>query len=257
MIRKLLILIFCLTLVNCYTVNKPKKLSSAQFLKNEKSLNEANILIERKKYEEALVHVKKVLSFDWNHKEAQSMRKEIKRAIKKRNENIGKSRTRRKVTFPFIDSGVSGIVLQNAKTAERVLGESINKRIEKGEFQKVLSYNLTEDEVLTSVFNPKGTKNAVVEFEVAYAGYPIKTDVLNIAHFITGKGVKLGMDYNALIKILGRPTGKRKIDGLVIFDYTTDDRAGEPYWLYYGNYFFEDKKLVKMKFGYENQNPDL
>ncbi len=75
--------------------------------------------------------------------------------------------------------------------------------------------------------------------------FPSKFEMLNIDQFVSSKGIHLGMSLSEVKAILGEPS---EDGGQAMLYYIAYQQKGG---LYYGNYYFENDKLVFFEFGEE------
>jgi len=159
----------------------------------------------------------------------------------------------------FVDESISGIFFHNSKSTKKVLGkDSWTKLYEtKGDLPRMFRYNKDKSEILTLFFHHGGVKNEWAEFQVEKVKKKSgKIKVLKgIDHFISGKGIKLGMKIEQLKKILGEPNKKAEN----ILSYRIEDIKLKKYKIlvehnlpiYYGKYHFDKGRLSKFRFGFE------
>ncbi|CAN5249008.1 hypothetical protein BH09BAC1_BH09BAC1_17360 [soil metagenome] len=92
--------------------------------------------------------------------------------------------------------------------------------------------------------------NEVSEIKVRYVEgkrhYPQKPEVIKVATFVSSKGIQLGMSLEEVLEKFGEPS----VTGQAAMYYYIAYQAKDD--LYYGNYYFDDTKLVYFEFGYPN-----
>ena len=109
-----------------------------------------------------------------------------------------------------VDLSVSGITLLSAEGVEKLFGGAIELAASDDPLlRKAVYLSRGKDETLTVLFRPGDRANCFTEMVVrsvvdAPEGVPV---LEGIEHFESGKGIKLGMGKEALLKILGTPAG--------------------------------------------------
>jgi len=159
------------------------------------------------------------------------------------------------------DISVSGIKLLDRISTESILGINIEKSsiTSKDHEKKAIYLNKGMDQVLLLIFHPGSNQNSYSEFRVEkiLGNAPVKYSVLdNINNFETGKGIRLGMNENELIEILGSPIRTDREKGKVILKYSIDNFESSKFLQhynlpeYFGIYTFTENKLIKLWFGF-------
>ncbi|MBC7865446.1 MAG: hypothetical protein IAF38_20895 [Bacteroidia bacterium] len=160
----------------------------------------------------------------------------------------------KKSAEPFIDTVLNGIVLRNAASTEKILGRDIeftedtNLVDEDFPHHYVICNNKTA--LLTLFFHYGDGKNQVSEFKVEQLHGDrvifknFAAHKLNDKDFVSGKGVRLGLTKIELMRLLGIPTLITALEGdKTKFSYKQKNG------LYYADYFFEKRALIKFRFG--------
>lgn len=144
----------------------------------------------------------------------------------------------------YYDSTLNGMRLRDPRSVEVVIGTTENMIDPQDGTTEVLSS--TRGQVLTMIFHPGDVVNLFSQFKVEY-----NTQKLNSKYkirdkaFLTGKGIKLGITEQQLLKILGKPAAKENDDGYTRYSYKQNDG------LYFGSYWFKKGKLAKFWYGEE------
>ncbi|KFF03539.1 hypothetical protein [Flavobacterium reichenbachii] len=155
------------------------------------------------------------------------------------------------------DISVNGIEIRNFESAKKVI-EDKDKIDELGQYH---FYSNREDETLTLIQHPGDSKYQISIFKIENSTKEslnyrkIKADA-----FKTGKGIKLGMSKNDIVKILGKcyaPIDSTK--GYIELYYTIElpndskskllEKNNMP--SYYASYKLWNNKLQKFEFGFE------
>jgi hypothetical protein len=156
-----------------------------------------------------------------------------------------------------VDTSLAGILLYDSASFASVAG--LNNHFCFGETYCFNS--LKKDEVLRLTMHPGSNAFSVSEFEAGAADVTYKNaKVLNIEHFTSGKGVKLGMSKQDIINLFGNNyKAEDSSNSFIRLNYrieTPDDtktrilqRYNMP--IYYSIYEFRDDKLEHFKFGFE------
>ncbi|MBI5453524.1 MAG: hypothetical protein HY956_02740 [Deltaproteobacteria bacterium] len=156
------------------------------------------------------------------------------------------------------DISVSGIFLSNPESTKKSFGMSPDFRESSDDFPTVQVCNSDKTEILTLVFHYGDVFDSVSEFRLMRAANP-PSDCLQLTerleHFITGKGVHLGISKKELVEILGEGfTEQNQTDQMIIRYRIEDGQSGflRKYNLpiYYGTYSFKGGELVKAEFGF-------
>ena len=96
------------------------------------------------------------------------------------------------------------------------------------------------------VFLPGDVVNQFSQFKIEYNSTGIQSDYkIKDKEFVTGKGIKLGVNEADLVKALGQPKEKENDKGYLQYSYRQDNG------LYFGHYWFKKGKLEKFWFGEE------
>jgi hypothetical protein len=157
------------------------------------------------------------------------------------------------------DISISGIYLQNSHSLNRILGNP-PEPVEFGDdFPVIEICNSDKTEILSLVFHYGCTKNSISEIRIRPFTMPshCMMQLKRVDHFITGKGIRLGMSKKELENILGTGTVKKIKDNQILVEYIIDDNEKSTflkkynYYVYYGLYHFQNDSLMKFEFGFE------
>jgi hypothetical protein len=150
------------------------------------------------------------------------------------------------------DISVNGIFLEDPASTEKVLGKEIPHE------EQVVYWNKDRTQLLTLLFHGGDTVHAFAEFKVAGAGKgDSAVKALSFPTFITGKGVHLGLSQRQVTAIFGKGV-EEDVGRQHIIRYSIEDTQPKSPFLkhynlpsYYGEYLFEDGRLVEFSFGFE------
>lgn len=161
------------------------------------------------------------------------------------------------------DISVSGIDLEEPKSVRRVLGDAPSPSEDvtgpDAGFPTLKVCNATRTELLVLGLHPGSVVDSYGEFHVRSLSKP-STGCLMLAgvdHFVSGKGIRLGMSRTRLVGILGPGFSERKEGTDSIVHYTIDDLPRSSFLqhynlpVYFGSYRFRKGKLVSFAFGFE------
>ncbi|MBD3271236.1 MAG: hypothetical protein GF384_01700 [Elusimicrobia bacterium] len=163
----------------------------------------------------------------------------------------------RKYPVPIaVDLSINKIILRDAQSAEKVLGEEIE--LDGMVVPKAHYYNKKKTEILTIVFHNGDQRNEFSEFIVRSSTEMIRGPIHRlpaVSYFKTGKGVRLGITKKELSKRLGRfyVEKENSEDKTTVLTYDISEKPTERYdWsLYYGRYVFKDGRLIEFAFGFQ------
>ncbi|TAJ10298.1 hypothetical protein DMA11_19180 [Marinilabiliaceae bacterium JC017] len=142
------------------------------------------------------------------------------------------------------DSTLNKMALRDAKSIERALNTKKNI-IDPHDCETELVPS-NKKQVLSLVFLPGDVINQFSQFKVEYNENNLDSEIVfKSEEFCTGKGIKLGLKSQKLIEILGQPTKINEQNQISLYLYRPDSS------LYFGNYYFEEDKLIKLWFGFE------
>jgi hypothetical protein len=154
------------------------------------------------------------------------------------------------------DISVIGIFFGDEISPKKILGDSIHLDFPAGDFPQVNFYNKTSSEHLTLFYHYGSIDFTFSEIRVQKTTKPlIKVPTLNIAHFVTGKNIHIGMIKKELITILGKKYNIEQLGDTVKVSYVIDN-ATSPFLeyynihMYYGDYKFKNNVLVEFKYGF-------
>lgn len=143
----------------------------------------------------------------------------------------------------FYDSTINGLRLRDRASIERVMG--ITDNIVDNETERTEVVNESGNQLLTMIFHPGDVINEFSEFKIEYnKERTLPKFRIYEKEFITGKGIRLGITKEQLLKTLGEPKEKKQDAWL----YYYKQKNG---LLYFGNYYFKDEMLDGFWFGEE------
>jgi hypothetical protein len=134
--------------------------------------------------------------------------------------------------------------LRDVQSVEKVIGTNDNMIDSQDEQTEVITIN--GDQLLTMTFHPGDVVNQFSQFKVEYnskrkrSNYKIRDE-----EFLSGKGIKLGINEQKLVAALGQPREKKTDNDFVVYHYKQEDG------LYFGNYWFKNGRLARFWFGEE------
>jgi hypothetical protein len=158
------------------------------------------------------------------------------------------------------DISVSEIFLNDQESTRRILGTPPAPAESDNDFPVVQICNSKATEALILVFHYGDFRDSFNEFRVRnISELPADCITLSkkIGHFITGKGIHLGISKKDLIKILGPDFTEKKESHSLKIHYRIVDSERSSFLrkynlpIYYGLYNFEGDKLVNFSFGFE------
>ena len=156
-----------------------------------------------------------------------------------------------------VDTSIAKILIYDSASFSSVVG--LHNHFCTGE---TFCFNsLKKDELLRLTMHPGTNVYSVSEFEVGIVDVMYKNSrVLQIEHFISGKGVKLGMSKQDIINLFGKNyKAEDSTNSFIRLNYRieapddTKTRLLQRYNMpiYYSIYEFRDDKLEHFKFGFE------
>jgi len=164
----------------------------------------------------------------------------------------------RKQVIP--DTAVNQLKINDYRSTERILGKDVWQNLyeSKGNLPRIELINSTKTESLRLIFHYGGSKNSADEFEIVKIDksykIPTQATILKVDTFITGNKIRVGMNKDEVVKILGNGykfNVKGKTEELL---YTLNNKSGfvKRYnqTEYYIRCFFRDGVLVKYSFGF-------
>lgn len=158
------------------------------------------------------------------------------------------------------DLSLSGVPLNNPQNARMPFGMQYAVDDPDSDRPKAYVCNTDNSERLTLVYYEGDTAYVISEFRVeqvttryvdcSQPGIPIE-------HFVSGKGITLGMQREQLVRILGEPHQEHpQLDEIVLI-YRIDDKNTSGFLqhhsapAYFGQYHFRQDQLVRFSFGFE------
>lgn len=157
------------------------------------------------------------------------------------------------------DLAISGVLLNDPPSAKNPWNITIELDDPDNDHPKAYVCNQDKTERLALVFYEGDTANIVSEFKVERVTTRYVDCVLPaqpLSRFVTAKGIRLGMLKSELINILGQGYGEHQQPDETVLSYRIDHqdsdfllRQNAP--AYYGQYHFQDNRLVRFAFGFE------
>lgn len=144
----------------------------------------------------------------------------------------------------YYDSTLNRMRLRDVQSVETVIGTKDNMIDREDEQTEVISIN--GDQLLTMTFHPGDVVNQFSQFKVEHNSKKVKSIYkIRDNEFVSGRGIKLGIDEQKLVAALGQPREKKIENGFIVYHYKQEDG------LYFGHYWFKNGRLDKFWFGEE------
>lgn len=155
------------------------------------------------------------------------------------------------------DSIAVGIILRDTTSALKVLGR-VEPMDVTGDMPRVMFLNSDSTEVFTVFAHYGGFRNEYCEFRISEAPDSAVYPVLQMDHFASGKGVRLGMSEAEVTGLFGSDFSRGETEGgRVKHSYAITDMAASPflqrfnYPSYYAHFTFGKDGLSEYRFGFE------
>lgn len=161
---------------------------------------------------------------------------------------------------PQAEIAVSGILLDDPGSAKAPFGAPPRLDDPDSDNPKAFFCNRDDSERLTLVYHEGDIANTVSELRVER----VETRYIDCAHpasamdhFISGKGIQLGMTLEAVAQILGKNFKEHAELGEIVISYRIENAKTSDFLQlhdapsYYGQYHFRNNRLVKFDFGFE------
>lgn len=159
-----------------------------------------------------------------------------------------------------VDLSISGIALNNVQHAKAPWGNTPALDDPEGDRPTAYYCNADNTERLGLVYYEGDTAYIIGEFKLEQVNTPYvdcSPSPQPIAHFISGKGISLGMSREQVVGLLGHPHHQHpQLDEIVLI-YRIDNKSESDFLqhhsapAYFGQYHFKQEKLVKFGFGFE------
>jgi hypothetical protein len=172
----------------------------------------------------------------------------------------GQSRLALKGSDAFIpDSIAAGVQLRDTASAIAVLGRFPTEELleDHRDMPRASFYNNDSTEVLTVYKHYGGYRNEYCELRISAPDTGFVRAALPMAHFTSGRGVKLGLSEEDIVRTFGSEAVARFGDEYVMLTYAIKDFASSPflqrfnYPSYYAKFTFEQDRLIDYRFGFE------
>lgn len=157
------------------------------------------------------------------------------------------------------DLMVLGIVLDHPESAKNAFGLKLEPEDPDAIHLRMALCNQDKHEKLVLSFYERDIAIIISELQVERVHTPHADCIVPpqyIAHFMSGKGVHLGMSRNEVVRILGNGYVKHPHPDEQVISYRIDNkdspvlqRHNVP--AYYGQYHFKENRLVKFVMGFE------
>lgn len=154
-----------------------------------------------------------------------------------------------------LDEAVAGMAFGDSSALKKITGNSyfINKE---ADIPYTTFSNQSQTETISLFFHPGTTKGVFSEIKISLAGKIKRSDkekkqLLQIPHFVTQKGILLGMKQEQVLLILGSRGLVSKTKD-VLFYKITGSEVPSKYNMpeYFGRYTFKKNLLVEAHFGF-------
>lgn len=157
------------------------------------------------------------------------------------------------------DIAISGALLNHPPSAEKPWNITIQLDDPDSDHPKAYVCNQDKTERLALVFYEGDTANIISEFKVERVTTRYVDCVVPeqpFPGFVTAKGIRLGMQKRELVEILGQGYSEYQQPDETVISYRIDHkdsdfllRQNAP--AYYGQYHFQENRLVRFAFGFE------
>lgn len=157
------------------------------------------------------------------------------------------------------ETAISGVFLNDPQSAKTPWGINVELDDPESDHPRAYVCNQDKSEKLTLIYYEGDTANIISEFraetvQTRYADCALPSQP--IAHFVTAKGVALGMAKSELIRILGNDYIEHRQPDETVLIYRIDNQESgflqrHGVSSYYGQYHFQGNRLVKFAFGFE------
>ena len=163
-------------------------------------------------------------------------------------------------TTSIVDTSISRIYLLDKESAEQVLGKDIKMMASESPFPQAAYSNETCTELLTLILHPGSNKNEFGEFMITLNDEKRSHNIERlegIEFFVSGRGIRLGLEKEQVVKLLGPDYAESSSDEKEILTYSTTGAENSNYLknhnmpAYYGQYIFLNGKLAEFRFGFE------
>lgn len=157
------------------------------------------------------------------------------------------------------DIAIAGVLLNHPSSAEKPWNTAIHLDDPDSDHPKAYVCNQDKSERLVLVFYEGDTANIISEFKVERVTTRYVDCVVParpLPGFVTAKGIHLGMLKRELVEILGEGYAEYQQPDETVISYRIDHkdsdfllRQNAP--AYYGQYHFQENRLVRFAFGFE------
>ncbi len=165
-----------------------------------------------------------------------------------------------------VDLGMNEILINNRMTTEQVLGKDITAKIEEKSLSFLRCHSRDSSEILDLFHHPNSPFNSFQEFHVflrdtAGEDGAVKESICSLSpqHFISYRGVRLGMSINELIEIFGDNYRTESKSGEITLCYSIDSNMSSAFLQHYkrqryeGRYLFRKGRLYRYEFGFDRR----
>jgi len=143
----------------------------------------------------------------------------------------------------YYESTLNGMVIRDPHSIEKVLKTTKDLFDMEDEETEVISGDGRQS--VKMIFLPGDITNQFSQFKVEYTTNNQRIDLkIDNDEFCTGKGIKLGLTEKEVTNLLGEPHELKYQNQLKVYWYRPEES------LYFGNYYFQDNKLIKFWFGF-------
>ena len=155
------------------------------------------------------------------------------------------------------DSMAVGILLRDTTSALKVIGpaEPLEDHVD---MPRVTFMDRDSTEIFAAFVHYGGYRNEYCEFRISEAPDGVSYPVLDMDHFASGRGVRLGMSEEAIISLFGNDFSRSAVEGSgVKLSYAITDIASSGflqrfnYPSYYAHFTFGKDGLIEYRFGFE------
>ncbi len=154
------------------------------------------------------------------------------------------------------------IILENAASIEKNLGDCMLLLDENADLPFVVFHNASGTQYLKLIFHPGNSKNRFSYFEVGSTNdKPQKSrkklNKTRFQSFTTQSGIRLGMSKQEIVNLKGSDYQKSLTNKIQVIDYKIDNIKKSGFLRRYNmpeyttRYFFQKDILIKFSFGFE------
>ncbi len=156
------------------------------------------------------------------------------------------------------DTVAAGVQLRDTASAIAVLGRIPSEDLleDHRDMPRASFFNSDKTEVLTVYKHYGGYRNEYCEMRISVPDTELVRASLSLAHFTSGRGVKLGLSEEDIVRMFGSEAVRRNVDMNVTLSYSITDFSSSflqrfNYPSYYARFIFDQDRLIDYRFGFE------